>query len=75
MSDAYNEGVQDFEDGVAYEDNGYEKGTEEYDDWTDGWLDAEGASYEKPEYDTHWQTTWSGYYHDYENTDIGDYLE
>jgi hypothetical protein len=37
MKDPWNKGADAAENGADITDNPYEEGTEEYDDWEDGW--------------------------------------
>ena len=42
MSDAYIEGWADWQDGFDLCENPYDYDMSEYDDWCQGWLDAQG---------------------------------
>jgi hypothetical protein len=48
-ADEYYEGKKAYREGCEYDENPYQEGSTEYDDWQDGWDDAQGED---------WQPDW-----------------
>lgn len=44
LNDEYYEGKRAFREGYGHDENPYQEGTTEFNDWTDGYEDAEGEA-------------------------------